>query len=164
MYLIFHDSCVFVLAWEEHGLPMNHQPLDWKEIWVPSLLVLLSYLCRILKGTGSQVLGSWNKEAKTNSVFGVWEAAVAAVAGWLPIKGTQCSCPISTLGHVLRVLRCAQVHVYTRHLHWTKRTQQNATKPTSAFWDTGGSRFIRIWTIQILRQFEVLCKLLSLWY
>ena len=37
--------------------------------------------CRVWKGTGSQVLGSWNSEARADSsIYRVWEAAVAAVA------------------------------------------------------------------------------------
>ncbi len=39
------------------------------------------YTCRVRKETRSQVLGSWNKEARANSSFyRVWEAAVAAMS------------------------------------------------------------------------------------
>ncbi len=39
------------------------------------------HFCRVLKETGSLVLGSWNQEARADSGFyRVWEAAVTAVA------------------------------------------------------------------------------------
>ena len=40
-----------------------------------------SALCLVQKGTGSQVLGSWNEKVRADSSFyRVWEAPVAAVA------------------------------------------------------------------------------------
>ncbi len=46
--------------------------------WSP---VHVTWQCRVQKGTGSQVLGSWNEEARVDSSFyRVWEAAVVTVA------------------------------------------------------------------------------------
>ncbi len=43
--------------------------------------VALSICCQVRKGTGSQVLGSWNQEVRADSSFyRVWEATLIAVA------------------------------------------------------------------------------------
>ncbi len=67
--------------------------------------------CRLWKETGSQVLGSWNKEARANShLYRVRGAVTSAVLT------SQCSYPICTPGYELRVLtsRCVEMRVYTR--------------------------------------------------
>ena len=56
--------------------------------------------CRVQKGIRSKVLGSWNKEARAQSSFyRVRGAAVATerICSW----GTECSCPVCTLGYAL---------------------------------------------------------------
>ena len=55
------------------------------------------------KGAGSQVLGSWNKEASMRFLLG-WGSCCGSCDKLC--KGTQCLYPICTLGYVLRVLRC----------------------------------------------------------
>ena len=60
--------------------------------------------CGVRKGTGSHVLGSWNKEVRGNSgLYRVREAAAAAVHS----MGKQCSYPICTFGYC-RVLKGAR--------------------------------------------------------
>ena len=67
-------------------------------------------LYRVRKETGSQVSGSWNKEARSDSSF-----YQVSEANWIVracSMGTECFYPFCTPGYVLRVLGYSQARAY----------------------------------------------------
>ncbi len=69
--------------------------------WICGAVWILSVQCRIRKGTGSQVLVSWNNEARGNSgLYWVKEAAVTAVPN-CPERACSALTPTVFLGMCL---------------------------------------------------------------